>query len=305
MNVLNKYIYRILWYILRHTSFEVLQLKVVYRYKMGKKLNLKNPKTFSEKLQWLKLYDRKPEYTNMVDKYAVKKYVADIIGEEYVIPTLGVWNRPEDIEWDKLPNQFVLKTTHGGGNMGVVICKDKSCFNKQQAVETLNASLKIDLYKIWREWPYKNVPRRVIAEKYIEAQPDIKDLRDYKFFCFDGEVKALFVATGRQNPNEEVKFDFFDADFNHLPFKQGHENAREIPAKPENFELMKRAAERLSKGKPHVRVDLYDLGSKVLFGELTFFHFSGMVPFKPEEWDNRFGDMLTLPGERWGGNYSV
>lgn len=276
-------------------------LSLKYYKEFGRFPNWKNPQTFSEKLQWLKLYDRKPEYTMMVDKYAVKKYVADIIGEKYVIPTLGLWDRPEDIEWDKLPNQFVLKTTHGGGNEGVVICRDKNKFDRQHAVRVLKESLNTDLYEVWREWPYKNVPKRIIAEKYIEPRPNIKDLADYKFFCFNGEVKGLFVATERQNPNDEVKFDFFDADYNHLPFRQGHDHARITPPKPENFELMKMAAQQLSKGLSHVRVDLYDLGDKVLFGEMTFFHFSGLVKFEPEKWDKVFGDMLTLPGERLGG----
>lgn len=272
-------------------------LSLKYYKSFGRWPNWKNPQTYSEKLQWLKLYDRKPVYTTLVDKYAVKKYVADIIGEEYVIPTLGVWNKPEEIEWEKLPNQFVLKTTHGGGNEGVVICRDKATFDKEKAIRLLNESLKTDLYTVWREWPYKNVPKRIIAEKYIEPRPDTKDLADYKFFCFDGEVKGLFVATERQNPNEEVKFDFFDADFNHLPFRQGHDHAKVAPKKPENFELMKKVAVQLSKGIPHVRADLYDLGNKVLFGELTLYHFSGMVPFEPEEWDKHFGDMMILPRE--------
>ena len=264
-------------------------------------LNLDNPRTFSEKLQWLKLYDRRPEYVKMVDKYAAKEYVASIIGEEYIIPTLGVWNKPEDIDWDSLPDQFVLKCTHDSG--GVVICTDKNTFDRHAAIKKIKKSLKTNYYWRNREWPYKNVPRRIIAEEYISPLPGLKDLPDYKFFCFDGEVKALFVATERQNPNEEVKFDFYDADYNHLPFKQGHEHAKVQPPKPQNFELMKKVAAQLSKGKPHVRVDLYNLGDKILFGELTLFHFSGFVPFEPEEWDKRFGDMLTLPGEPVGCNY--
>ena len=276
-----------------------LYLKLIFREKMGYRLNLENPRTFSEKLQWLKLYNRKPEYTTMVDKEAVKKYVADIIGEQYIIPTLGVWNKPEDIEWDMLPNQFVLKCTHDSG--GLVICRDKSNLDKNAAISKLKRALKNNYYLYSREWPYKNVPRRVIAEQYIEPRPDVKDLPDYKFFCFDGEVKALFVATERQNPNEEVKFDFFDSDFHPLPFRQGHDHAKVMPEKPRNFELMKMAAAKLSKGIPHARVDFYDVGDKILFGEITLFHFSGTVPFEPEQWDKRFGDMLTLPGEKRGG----
>lgn len=270
-------------------------LSLKFHKEFGRFPNWKHPQTFSEKIQWLKLYDRQPEYTMMVDKYAVKDYVANKIGGEYVIPTFAVWDRPEDIEWNRLPNQFVLKTTHGGGNEGVVICRDKNTFDKESAIDKLNESLCTDLYRVRREWPYKNVPKRILAEKYIEPDPATGDLSDYKFFCFNGEVKGLFVATERQNPNEEVKFDFFDENYNHLPFRQGHDHAKVMPSKPKNFNLMKKLAEQLSKGLPHVRVDLYDLGDKVLFGEITFFHFSGLVKFEPEEWDYKFGEWLKLP----------
>ena len=261
----------------------------------GRWPNWKKPQTYSEKLQWLKQYDRKPMYTTMVDKYAVKAYVAGIIGEEYVTSTLGVWDRPEDIQWEKLPDRFVLKTTHGGGNEGVVICRDKRTFDIKKAIHLLKENLKTDLYVISREWPYKDVPKRIIAEQYIEPESGANDLVDYKFFCFDGEVKGLFVATERQNPHEEVKFDFFDADYCHLPFRQGHDQAKVTPMKPKNFELMKQLAEKLSKGIPHVRVDFYDLGDRVFFGEFTFSHFSGLVPFEPEGWDYYYGNMLRLP----------
>lgn len=272
-----------------------IYLRIMFPLKIGYKLNLKSPKTFSEKIQWLKLYDRQPKYTMMVDKYEVKKYVADVIGKEYVIPTLGVWNKPEDIEWDCLPDQFVLKTTHGGGSEGVVICLDKNNFDKQRAIAKLNVSMGQDIYKYSKEWPYKNVQRRVLAETYIKPIPGLNDLPDYKFFCFNGQVKALFVGTDRQKVGAEVKFDFFDADFNHLPFKQGHENAEITPIRPKNFELMKQLASKLSEGIPQVRVDLYDLGDRVLFGELTFSHFSGTVAFEPEEWDYKFGEWIELP----------
>ena len=273
-------------------------LKAKFRLCMGQRLNLKKPQTYSEKLQWLKLYDRKPEYTRMVDKYAVKDYVANILGPEYIIPTLGVWNSANEIDWDSLPNKFVLKCTHDSG--GLVICHDKSKLDKVKAIKKLNESLHHDYYLAGREWPYKNVPRRIIAEKYIEPAPDTKDLPDYKFFCFNGVVKALFIATERQKEGEEVKFDFFDAEFNHLPLKQGHENAAVIPQKPRNFELMKRAAEKLSKGIPQLRVDFYEIGDTVLFGELTLFHFGGMVPFRPKDWDQVFGEMIQLPNVKMG-----
>lgn len=291
----------VIWSYVGHFFSDETYLRVRFRLLMGKWPDLKNPKTFSEKLQWLKLHDRRPEYTMMVDKYAVKEYVAGIIGNEYVIPTLGVWNKPEDIEWDKLPDRFVLKTTNGGGSLGVVICKDKATLDKESAVKKLRSSMNSNGFRIQGEWPYKNVPHRIIAEQYIEPRPDLKDLPDYKFFCFDGVVKGLFVATERQNPNEDVKFDFFDAEYNHLPFRQGHDHAKVTPLKPENFELMKDIASKLSKGMPQARVDLYDLGDKVFFGEITMYHFGGLVPFEPEEWDKIFGDMIKLPGEKMGG----
>jgi len=268
-----------------------MYLKMLFRLKMGYKLDLKNPKTYSEKLMWLKLHDHNPEYTRLVDKCAVKEIVARAIGNQYVIPTLGVWNRPEDIEWDKLPNHFVLKTTHGGGNTGVVICKDKSCLDKEKTIEKLKKSLKQDIYKTLREWPYKNVPRRIIAEQYIESGNN--DLPDYKFFCFDGEVKALFIGTERGTGN--VKFDYFDADFNHLDLVQQHPmSGRDIP-KPICFDEMKEVASKLSRGIPHVRIDLYEVNGQVYFGEYTFYHHGGCVPFHPQKWDDIFGSWITLP----------
>ena len=260
---------------------------------MGYKLDLDNPQTYSEKLQWQKLYDHRPEYTKMVDKAAVKDYVANIIGNEYIIPTLGIWDNPEEIEWDKLPDKFVLKCTHDSG--GLVICHDKSKLDKTKAINTLQKSLRNDYFLMGREWPYKNVPRRIIAEEYISPSPNMTDLPDYKFFCFDGKVKALFVATERQKPGEEVKFDFFDANYNPLPFRQGHDHAKVLPQRPQYFEQMKKAAEQLSKGLPQIRVDFYETEEKILFGELTLFHFSGLTPFEPLEWDFKFGEWFQLP----------
>lgn len=268
-----------------------IYLKMLFRLKMGYKLNLKDPKTYSEKLMWLKLYDHKPEYTKLVDKYAVKEIVAQKIGAQYVIPTLGIWDRPEDIEWEKLPNRFVLKTTHGGGNTGVVICKDKSSFDKEKAIAKLKKSLKQDIYKTLREWPYMKVPRRIIAEQFVEGENN--DLPDYKFFCFDGEVKALFIGTERGSGN--VKFDYYDADFNHLDLIQQHPmSGRDIP-KPVCFDEMKVIASKLSKGIPHVRIDLYEVKGQIFFGEYTFYHHGGCVQFHPKSWDYKFGEWLELP----------
>lgn len=265
-------------------------LKFMFRVNIGKKLDLDNPKTFNEKIQWLKLNDRKDIYTTMVDKYEAKNYVAEKIGEEFIIPTLGVWDKFEDIDFDKLPEQFVLKCTHDSG--GLVICRDKSKLDIKNAKTKINKCLKKNYYKHGREWPYKNVKPRIIAEQYMEDS-NTGDLPDYKFFCFNGVVKAMFIATERFG-KEETKFDFFDENFNHLPFTNGHPNADNPLKKPEQFEKMKELASVLSKGIPQVRVDFYEINNKIYFGELTFSHWGGMVPFNPEEWDEKMGEFIKL-----------
>lgn len=269
-------------------------LKIKYRIHCGKKLNLKNPQTFNEKLQWLKLYDRKDIYTTMVDKYEAKKYVASVIGEEYIIPTLGVYDKFDEIDFDKLPNQFVMKCTHDSG--GIVIVKDKSKFDKEVARKKINKFLKRKFYYTNREWPYKNVKPRIIIEKYMEDKKD-GELRDYKLFCFNGKFEMMFIATNRQGEGDTY-FDFFDRDFGHLPFTNGHPNAPELPHKPKGFDEMIRLAEKLSKGIPHVRVDFYDVNGKIYFGEMTFFHWSGFVKYEPEEWDYKIGKMLDISSVR-------
>ncbi len=270
-------------------------VKMRYRLYVGKKLDLNNPQTYNEKLCWQKLYDHNPLYTTMVDKYAVKDYVANIIGDKYIIPTIGHWESPEDIDWDSLPDQFVLKTTHDSG--GVIVVKDKDSLDKAKAIAKLNKCLKSDNYAVTREWPYKNVHRRVIAEQYMEDQKT-GELRDYKFFSFDGEVKAMFISQDRGKAGEEVKFDYFDADFNHLDIHQYHDAGKSVPEKPVCFDEMKMLASKLSKGLPQVRVDFYEVNGKVYFGELTFFHHGGIVPFTPEKWDYTFGSWIKLPKEK-------
>lgn len=260
--------------------------------RMGYHLNLDVPTTYSEKLQWLKLYWHNPLLTTLVDKYAVKDYVAKQIGERYIIPTIGVWDNVSEIDWDALPNQFVLKCTHDSG--GLVICTDKSKLNKKAAKRKLQKSLSHNYYYYGFEWPYKNVKPRIIAETYLhDSKSD--DLADYKFFCFNGVVKAMFVATERNRKDEEVKFDFYDADFNHLPFTQGHPNSRRIVEKNSCFEKMKELASELSKDLPHARVDFYEINGKIYFGEMTFFHHGGWTKFEPKEWDYTFGEWLSLP----------
>lgn len=269
-----------------------LYLQIIFRLYTGKKLKLDNPRTYNEKLTWQKLYDHNPLYTTLADKRLVKDWVIDKIGSEYVIPTIGVWENVEDIDFDSLPQQFVLKTTHGGANQGVVICKDKAHFDVNKAKAKLNRSMSRSAGTILREWPYQNVHRCIIAEEYME---DAKygELRDYKFFCFNGIVKALFIATGRQNG--EVMFDYYDADFNHLDLRQAHPMSGKEIEKPETFEKMKELASILSKGMPQVRCDLYEVNGKVYFGEMTFFHHGGVTPFHPDSWDYTFGDWIQLP----------
>lgn len=268
-------------------------LKARYWLRFGRMPDLDDPKTYNEKLQWLKLHYHIPQYTDLVDKYEVKKFVAERIGQEYVIPTLGVWDRFEDIDFDSLPDRFVLKCTHDSG--GLVICKDKSKLDLNAARKKIQSSLKNDYYlRYGREWPYKNVRPRIMAEQYME-DTTTNELRDYKFFSFDGKVRMLFVATDRYTPGEETKFDFFDPEYRWLDLRQGHPNAPVPPQKPRNFEKMKELTEMLSAGMPHVRVDLYEVDGKVYFGELTFYHFCGYTPFVPGSWDEEIGRWLTLP----------
>lgn len=268
-----------------------LYLSILFRYHMGYWMDWDNPTTFSEKLQWLKIYDRNPLYTRLVDKFAVKEYVASIIGEEYIIPTLGVWDRVEDIEWDKLPQQFVLKTTHGGGSMGVVICTDKVYFDKKKAIKQLRGSLKTDLYVVWKEWPYKNVTPRIIAELYMGDETG-EALKDYKFFCFDGVPKIVQVDYGRFVNH---KRNLYDIEWNRLPFSLGFPTDWDCEIeKPEALGEMIDMVKRLSKGIPHVRVDLYYIDGKVYFGEMTFYHGSGFEKFTPEEYNKFFGELIFL-----------
>ena len=219
-----------------------------------------------------------------------KKYIADKIGEQYVIPTLGVWDKFEDINFNELPNQFVLKCTHDSG--GLVVCKDKSKLDLKKARKKIEKSLANNYYLWTREWPYKGVKPRIIAEKYMEDQ-ETGELRDYKFFCFNGEPKLMFVATERGVKN--TKFDFYDMQFNHMNIVQHYPNSVSAIRKPEHFEKMIELTKKLSEGFPHVRVDFYEANGQVYFGEMTFYHFGAIVPFETKEWDKKIGDWLVLP----------
>lgn len=287
-----------LWIIvfLNNRGFHILNdekyIKLLYRLNFNKDIDLNEPRTYNEKLQWLKLHDRKDIYTNMVDKYEAKKYVSNIIGEKYIIPTLGIWEKFDDIDFDKLPNEFVLKCTHDSG--GVVICKDKRKLNMKQTKKKINKSLKRNFYYSGREWPYKNIKPRIIAEQYMVDESG-DQLKDYKFFCFNGEPKLLFVAKDRPT---NTKFNYYDMKFEKLPFKQHYENFEDDLILPEGFGKMVELSRKLSKNISHVRVDFYNINGRIYFGELTFYHFSGFQKFEPEEWDKKLGDMLELPKEK-------
>lgn len=265
--------------------------KAQYFSILGKIPNIDNPVLFTEKIQWLKLYDRNPLYTKLVDKYEVKPYVASIIGDRYIIPSLGIWDSPGDIDFNALPNQFVLKTTFGGGGDGIVICRDKIQLDIDATIKKLKKSFKTNPYKRAREWPYKNVPHRIIAEKYMED--DSGELRDYKFYCFNGIPRVMLVASNRFTNHN---FNYFDMDFNVLPITSAMGAQSDVKIeRPEAFDEMKDVAAKLSKHFPHVRVDLYNTGGKVLFGELTLYDSSGFDDLSSAEWNKRFGDWISLP----------
>lgn len=270
-------------------------LKLMFKKKMGKTLNLNHPQTFNEKLQWMKLYYRNPLLTTLVDKIAVKDYVAKKIGEKYIIPTIQEWNSFEEINFHELPKQFVLKTNHDYG--GVVICKNIENFDYHTAKRKLNKHLSRNFFYSGREWAYKNVKPKLFAEQYM-VDRETNELRDFKFFCFDGKPQLLYIATDRQNPEEPLKYDFYDLDFNHLPFSQktGISNFQNIK-KPRTFSEMISLCEILSRDLPHVRVDFYEINGRVYFGELTFYHDSGFQRFNPEVWDYNIGSYLNLPNK--------
>lgn len=264
-------------------------LKLAYWCFFGKKLDLHHPKTYNEKIQWLKLHDRNPEYVRFVDKYAVYPYVKEKIGEQYLIPLLGVWDSFDDIDFSVLPNQFVLKCTHDSG--GIAICKDKRTFDRAAAREGLNRSMRKNYFYYLREWPYKDIKPRIIAQAYLKDEAG-SGLWDYKFFCFHGEPKVMFIVSDRET---DARNDYFDMDFHHLPFESGHPNADVTPAKPAEFEEMRRIAAVLSAGMPHVRVDFFCDHGKVYFGELTMYHWSGLTPFNPPKYDELLGSWIRLP----------
>lgn len=267
-------------------------IEKMFKATMDYPLNLENPKSFNEKLQWLKLYDRNPLYTKLVDKYKVREYISEKIGEDYLIPLLGVWDDPEEIDFDSLPNKFVLKCNHNSG-LGMCICTDKSKIDIKKVKNELKSGLAQNYYLNGREWPYKNVSRKIICEKYMTDETG-KNLRDYKFYCFDGKPKIVGIYQDR-NSDKETTGDFFDMNFEWVDLRFGMPNALNKPQKPQKFQEMIKIAEILSEGMPEVRVDLYISNNKIYFGELTFFDGGGFDKIEPLEWDYKLGSWIKLP----------
>lgn len=275
-------------------------LKILYRLKMNKKLHLEHPRDYQEKLQWLKLYNHDPKYTRMVDKITAKEYAAEVIGDQYIIPTLGIWEHFDQIDFDKLPNQFVLKTNHSGGNTGVVVCTDKSKLNKAEAKHKLEASLRRSVYTKLREWPYKNVKPMIMAESFMSDDSEFNKggLSDYKFTCFNGTADNVMVCTDRASG--ETKFYFFDQAWNLMPLNVRGKNTDpsfKLP-KPACMDEMFEIAGRLSEGIPFLRVDLYCINERPYFGETTFFPASGFDPNILPETEEYFGDKIILPNKK-------
>ena len=264
-------------------------LERMFLFKMGHKLNLEKPESFSEKLQWLKLYNRRPEYIDMVDKYEAKKYLTNIIGSEHVIPALGVWNKFDDIDFDLLPNQFVLKCTHGWGS--VIIVKDKSDFDVKYAKKDLEKDLRRNFFYSEREWVYKNIKPRIIAEPFMSNLEE--NLLDYKIYNFNGKAKVVVCENHSANILTQ---DFFDCDWNHLNVKKYEcPNSPTVIEKPACFAEMLELSRILSKDLPFVRTDFYNINGKAYVGELTFYPSAGLRPYEPESFDYEMGSYLELP----------
>ena len=263
-------------------------LKMVYYMKTGEHLNLDNPVGFNEKQNWLKLHDIHPEYTRLVDKYEVRSVIREILGDGYMFPMLGVWDKYDSIDFSSLPEQFVLKCTHD--SQSVKIVTNKSSINHDDFRKFYTGRLKINPFNMGREYPYKNVRPRIIAEELMVAEGGIND---YKFFCFDGKPEIMFIATDRASG--DTRFDFFDMEFNHLDIVNIHpQSDKGDIKKPVCFEEMKQIAAKCSRGMKFVRIDLYEINGRVYFGEYTFFHGGAFWPMKPEHWEKDLGDLIKI-----------
>lgn len=285
------YLLRIIFRFRKFIS-DTIYLKLCFRLRMGKNLNLKNPQSFNEKLQWLKLYDRNPRYTQLVDKYQVKEYITSLIGKDYIVPTIGIWEKLDDVDWEHLPNQFVIKTTHGGGGNGVVICKDKNVFDINAAKLKIQNSLNSNIFWNHREWPYKNVKPRIIAEQLLVPQDG--DLKDYKVLCFGGIPKLIELHSLRFTDVHTQ--DFYDTEWNKTDITQGGYSlsSQEVFEKPECLSKMLEFSKAIAKGIAHVRVDWYNCNGKLYFGEITFYDGSGYEAFDKFEDDLMLGSWIDL-----------
>ena len=258
---------------------------------MGKKLNLKNPRTFNEKLNWLKLYYHNPLMSKVVDKYAVRSYIKEKIGKQYLIPLIGVYDKVEEIDFDKLPNKFVIKCNHDSGSY--IICEDKSKLDIDKVKEKINYHMSKNYYYQWREWPYKRVKPKILIEKYMYDKTT-NSFDDYKFMCFDGKVDSVMVCTNRKSGH--TKFRFFDEDWNLKKYNKDslNEDYNHQYPKPKRIKEMFKIASKLSEGFPFVRVDLYYANNKIYFGELTFFPQAGFDPNIVEEADKALGENIKI-----------
>lgn len=266
-------------------------IKWRYYIQHNEKLNLVQPKTYNEKLQWLKLNYHNADYVKLVDKSQVREYVANKIGKEYLIPIVGEWNNGNDIKWESLPDKFVLKCTHDSGSL--VISTDKSKLNKEKAINKLNKALSYNYYYSGREWPYKYVEPKIIGEEFLEVQEG-KELQDYRFFCFEGDPKFITVDTNI-NDKEKTRRNLYDLDWNLLDAEITYpRDVNSNIVKPDNLEEMIKISRKLSKGIPHVRIDLYNLEGKVYFGEITFYHQSGLGIIRPKSFENKMGDWINI-----------
>ncbi len=278
-----------------HSLSDEEYIKRLWKYKMDKPLDLENPKTFCEKMQWLKIHDHNPRYTKLADKYEIKKIVAEEIGSEHVVPLLGVWDSFDDIDLSKLPDSFILKTTHDSG--GFMICKDKKNFDVSAARKKFSKALKRNFYWSGREWQYKNIPPRIIAEKYIDSLGK-PDSLEYKLTCVDGKVVFTTVCKGIAHSGfDDRSNDHFDRDGNRMPWYAYYKPSKTPVSLPAQADEMIGYAEKLSKGIPYVRADFYIVDDIVYFGELTFYTWDGFLKFEPDEWDLKLGEMITLPGK--------
>ena len=277
----------------RFIKDDKIYLSLRYYALYGRSLNWRNPTSFSEKMQWLKLYNRKPEYVIMADKILAKAWVSERIGKDYIIPTLGIWDNADDVDFNSLPNRFVIKCNHNSGT-GMYICRDKTKMNVLEVREGLRKGLQEDYYSYGREWPYRDIPRRIIAEQFMEDSSSPGDLADYKFFCFNGEPRFCQVIRDRST---KETIDIYDMEWNLMPFRglNPHAFNGSIPVeKPLHLEQMKSICRKLSENMPFVRIDLYVINGREYFGEITFFPMNGFGTFIPVEWNKKMGDLINL-----------